>query len=102
MTSHPAHTYSGRSIRAVACWCNGVDPGARPTCWAPTAIGRVIPMETLAILTAADRCDRCGAQAYVQVEHDTATLMLCAHHQREHGDALFAEGWVLVVDERRG
>jgi hypothetical protein len=39
--------------------------------------------------TALDRCDRCGAQAYVRVELSTGgVLMFCAHHAREHGDAL--------------
>ena len=40
-------------------------------------------------LTAADRCDRCGAQAYLSVELQTGgELLFCAHHAREHGDAL--------------
>jgi len=40
-------------------------------------------------LTAEDRCDRCGAQAYLRVELATGgELLFCAHHAREHGDAL--------------
>ena len=40
-------------------------------------------------LTAEDRCDRCGAQAYLRVELQTGgELLFCAHHAREHGDAL--------------
>ncbi|MDQ3105195.1 MAG: hypothetical protein M3Q87_08280 [Actinomycetota bacterium] len=40
-------------------------------------------------LSAADRCDRCGAQAYLRVEMPSgAELYFCAHHGREHGDAL--------------
>jgi hypothetical protein len=40
-------------------------------------------------LTAADRCDRCGAQAYVRVVlAGGAELLFCAHHGRVHGDAL--------------
>jgi hypothetical protein len=31
-------------------------------------------------LTALDRCDSCGAQAYVQVSGVTGDLMFCAHH----------------------
>ncbi len=39
--------------------------------------------------TALDRCDRCGAQAYVRVELTTGgELMFCAHHAREHADKL--------------
>lgn len=40
-------------------------------------------------LTALDRCDRCGAQAYVRVELVSGgELMFCAHHAREHSDKL--------------
>jgi hypothetical protein len=40
-------------------------------------------------LTAADRCDRCGAQAYVRVVLASGgELMFCAHHGREHAPAL--------------
>ena len=36
-------------------------------------------------LTAADRCDRCGAQAYVRVLLASGgELLFCAHHGREH------------------
>lgn len=42
-----------------------------------------------AALTAADRCDRCGAQAYLRVTlangHD---LLFCAHHARAHQEKL--------------
>jgi hypothetical protein len=44
---------------------------------------------TASPLTAADRCDRCGAQAYLRVELlSGGELLFCAHHAREHGDAL--------------
>jgi hypothetical protein len=50
-------------------------------------------------LTAADRCDRCGAQAYLRVELQSGgELLFCAHHAREHGDKL-KEIAVNVVDE---
>ena len=40
-------------------------------------------------LTAEDRCDRCGAQAYLRVELQSGgELLFCAHHAREHGEAL--------------
>lgn len=40
-------------------------------------------------LTAVDRCDRCGAQAYLRVELARGgELLFCAHHAREHGDKL--------------
>jgi hypothetical protein len=40
-------------------------------------------------LTAMDRCDRCGAQAYLRVELTRGgELLFCAHHAREHSDRL--------------
>ncbi|MDQ3664675.1 MAG: hypothetical protein M3353_08475 [Actinomycetota bacterium] len=40
-------------------------------------------------LTAADRCDRCGARAYLRVQMPSgAELFFCAHHGRQHEDAL--------------
>jgi hypothetical protein len=40
-------------------------------------------------LTALDRCDRCGAQAYVRVELlSGGQLLFCAHHAREHEEKL--------------
>jgi hypothetical protein len=36
-------------------------------------------------LTALDRCDRCGAQAYVRVSLTAGgELLFCGHHFREH------------------
>ncbi len=50
-------------------------------------------------LSAADRCDRCGAQAYLRVELQTGgELHFCAHHAREHGEKL-KEVAVSVQDE---
>lgn len=50
-------------------------------------------------LTAEDRCDRCGAQAYLRVELQSGgELLFCAHHAREHGDKL-KEIAAHVVDE---
>ncbi|CAN5229023.1 MAG: DUF7455 domain-containing protein [Nocardioides sp.] len=40
-------------------------------------------------LSALDRCDRCGAQAYLRVELQSGgELLFCAHHAREHGEKL--------------
>lgn len=44
------------------------------------------PVES--ILTAADRCDRCGAQAQVVVRLNAGELIFCAHHHREYAPAL--------------
>ncbi|MET1155482.1 hypothetical protein [Arthrobacter sp.] len=37
-------------------------------------------------LTAMDRCDRCGAQAYVRVvlASSGGELLFCGHHARQH------------------
>jgi hypothetical protein len=40
-------------------------------------------------LTAGDRCDRCGAQAYVRVLlPGRLELLFCAHHNRQYASAL--------------
>ncbi len=42
-----------------------------------------------AALNASDRCDRCGAQAYVRVTLASGfDLLFCAHHSKEHADKL--------------
>ena len=38
-------------------------------------------------LTTADRCDRCGAQAYYRVTlNNGGELLFCAHHAHMHED----------------
>ena len=50
-------------------------------------------------LTADDRCDRCGAQAYVQVELLAgAELLFCAHHARQYQEKL-TEVAIVIHDE---
>ncbi len=39
-------------------------------------------------LTALDRCDSCGAQAYVRVTLASGELLFCAHHAAEFKDKL--------------
>ena len=40
-------------------------------------------------LTATDRCDRCGAQAYIRVTMTSGyDLLLCAHHFHENESRL--------------
>jgi len=40
-------------------------------------------------LNAMDVCDRCGATAYVRVRlPGSGELLFCAHHNRQHADAL--------------
>jgi hypothetical protein len=50
-------------------------------------------------LSASDRCDRCGAQAYIRVMlAGGGELLFCAHHGRKYGEALRAVG-ADIVDE---
>ena len=79
---------------------------SQPVTTTPTAAAQT--------LTAFDRCDRCGARAFLKFakawgEYDNAALvrdgdpvaevLMCAHHGREHGPALIAQGFVAVIDE---
>jgi hypothetical protein len=41
-------------------------------------------------LTAADRCDSCGAQAYIRATMASGELLFCAHHGAEFKDKLSA------------
>jgi len=59
----------------------------------------VAALAELSPLKATDRCDRCGAQAYVRVELTSGgELLFCAHHAREHEDKI-REVAVSVHDE---
>ncbi|MEO5744175.1 MAG: hypothetical protein ABIQ53_06240 [Terracoccus sp.] len=50
-------------------------------------------------MTAADRCDRCGAQAYIRVRLVSGgELFFCGHHCREFVPALRDKA-VNIVDE---
>ena len=46
-------------------------------------------------LTAADRCDACGAQAYVRAVVNDSELLFCAHHAKKHEEKLsaIAQSW---------
>ncbi len=39
-------------------------------------------------LSTADRCDRCGAQAFYRAVLANGELLFCAHHGREYSDKL--------------
>ena len=60
---------------------------------------------TTVILTVADRCDRCGAQAYVLLnvpvpDASPRELLLCAHDYRQHEFKLAQSGVRVVLDQR--
>lgn len=55
-----------------------------------------------ATLTREDRCDRCGAQAFVRATlggTDGTALHFCGHHFRAHELKLVAAG-ATILDER--
>ena len=48
----------------------------------------ITDVESSYILTALDRCDSCGAQAYVKVTMAAGELLFCAHHGAKFKDKL--------------
>lgn len=61
-----------------------------------------ITADAPAQLTRQDRCDRCGAQAYVRAtlhQAGDAELLFCGHHFRAHESKLVATG-ASILDER--
>ena len=51
--------------------------------------GNDVSTATASALTAADRCDRCAAQAYVRATLESGLdLLFCAHHFHENEDRL--------------
>ena len=51
------------------------------------------------VLKIDDRCDRCGAQAFVLVKGITGELMFCGHHFANFEDNLTKFSYE-IVDER--
>lgn len=48
--------------------------------------------------SALDRCDRCGAQAYVSARKDSLELLFCLHHGKRHHLALEVDDWQMAYD----
>ena len=71
-----------RNFHATPALNMAATPGREATVTTATA-------QSATPLTAVDRCDRCGAQAYLRVSlQGGGELLFCAHHAREHGDKL--------------
>lgn len=51
------------------------------------------------VLKIADRCDSCGAQAFVLVKMLSGELMFCGHHYKKHQEKLNSESYE-IIDER--
>jgi len=59
----------------------------------------VVEEEIVDVLTVHDRCDQCGAQAYVLVIFpEDLTLTFCSHHFNENSDKLIEKA-VDIIDE---
>jgi hypothetical protein len=53
-------------------------------------------------LTATDRCDRCGAQAYIRATMTSGSeLLFCAHHWRDNEVALRGTGATIHDESER-
>jgi hypothetical protein len=52
-------------------------------------------------LLVADRCDRCGAQAFMQAIKENLDLLFCAHHGREYTPALVDQNFVVLDSSHR-
>lgn len=51
------------------------------------------------VLNLQDRCDRCGAQAFVFAQGINGDLLFCGHHFTKHEEALY--NWAYeIIDER--
>lgn len=50
-------------------------------------------------LKIADRCDSCGAQAFVLVKLLSGELYFCGHHYQQHSDKLNNTAYE-IIDER--
>jgi hypothetical protein len=49
-----------------------------------------VELDSVYQLSALDRCDSCGAQAYVRVTVSTGDLFFCAHHGAQFKEKLIA------------
>ena len=80
---------------------NPDDPGA-PQAYTPNEdeIHEQQRQAAASQLTARDRCDRCGAQAYVKAEVGGGELLFCSHHAGRHEEAIAKIG-SFIVDERK-
>jgi hypothetical protein len=72
-----------------------------------TVTGAVDELASGPQLTAADRCDSCGAQAYIRVVVNNGELLFCAHHGKKYQEKLssIAHSWhdesARLFDEQR-
>jgi len=58
-------------------------------------------LEHVHTLTALDRCDSCGAQAYVRVTMASGELLFCAHHGAKYKEKLAPSALAWHDESRR-
>jgi hypothetical protein len=53
------------------------------------------PLAASRAISGLDRCDSCGAQAYVRAVLNSSELLFCGHHAKKHEAKLrpLAEAW---------
>jgi len=50
----------------------------------------------------ADRCDRCGSEAYfMAIKEDLHPLLFCVHHGREYQTKLISTGFEILDESAR-
>jgi hypothetical protein len=53
-------------------------------------------------MTKADRCDRCGSEAFfLAIKDDLHPLLFCAHHGRKYMDQMISQGWEILDESHR-
>ncbi|WP_216666326.1 DUF7455 domain-containing protein [Actinomyces faecalis] len=74
-------------------------PSLTPTLMASEAEAAPTPSQTNERpLTTADRCDVCGAQAFIRVVLVSGELLFCGHHGHAHMSALEKQA-LFIQDE---
>ena len=63
------------------------------------SLPEVFPSAERKDLTALDRCDSCGARAWVRAVLPASELLFCAHHASRHIEALSSVA-LFVQDDR--
>ena len=57
--------------------------------------------ETKYQLTAFDRCDRCGAQAWVKASGVNGELYFCSHHYNKHKEEIVKWSFEIIDETER-
>lgn len=66
--------------------------------------GIELPAESTVVtaeLRPANRCDRCGAAAYVRTVKGNLELLFCGNHARRNAEALLSGGWLIDDQSHR-